>query len=575
MRHLSTEELLLYAEGELEDRELCRHVPDCVDCKAQMVDLQETYVHATSDLLAQTRHPFTRPTQLHHFRARLAAEAELLAVHLSTEDLLLSVEDSLGTANRAHLSACGPCRSRAAEIHVQLAEIEYALHRQTAFVLPAERRAAALVALRAQLKREVKRQKAEAGRHWNWLPRFSLPRAPAFASYAAAFAAACLLAWVGWNAVSPPERPAPAPVAEAIAPEAVASDSRTAIAAREMLPLQPLERFELASANRALPAPMVALVGQPAPAVEALDFPLDSVAIELPQRSDLPTPPTPAANAFAVPLPARIAPPAPDSPDSAIEGNWILARTGLWKESLQAGGSNGRLRFTGSVANESDRLRIESALRAAADGRPVDFSISVRGSRKAALQNPLRAAVGASRPAGGLVRNSLLQHYEDSARRSFQPLDASLLENELNRYVTGVMRDDAELLAHVHALHSMLNRTGIDEARRTDRLRQVLGFHLDAIAKYEKEVGAELSEALERTNWNYRSAKRPPEDFDSLGGTSRELLKDALALDRALTAMFFGISEPLDARAGTLSVGTLLSRIRHHTQRLKKEIRNR
>ena len=550
-------------------------MPDCVDCKAQMVDLQETYVRAASDLLAQTLGPLAQPTQLHQFRVRLAAEAELLAAHLSTEELLLSVEDGLSTDCRAHLSACGACQNRSADIHLQLAEIEYELHRQTAFELPAERRAAALAALRAQLKREVQLRKTEAARPWSWLPRFNLPRTPVFASYATAFAAAFLVAWVGWNAVSTPDQPVPVPVAEAIAPEVAANEYGTAIPQSEPVPARPPERFELAAANQSGPAPRVALVGPSAPSLEATVLPTRSVAIELPRRSDLPSPPTLAASAFALPLPERITPPAPNSPVSAIEGSWLLASTGLWKESLQAGGSNGRLRFTGSVGSESDRLRIERALRAVADGRPVDFSISVRGPRGRAPAGSVHASVGAGRPAGGLVRTSLLQHYEDSARRSFQPLDASVLENELNRYVTGVIRDDAELLAHVHALHSVVNRAGIDEAQRTDRLRQVLGFHLDAIAKYEKGVYVKLSEALPRSYWNHRSPKRPSANFDSLGGTSRELLKDALALDRGLTALFFGTSEPLDAREGTVSIGTLLSRIHHHARRLKKQVSSR
>lgn len=39
MRHFNTEELLLYAESELDDRGLCRHVQDCVDCKASLVEV--------------------------------------------------------------------------------------------------------------------------------------------------------------------------------------------------------------------------------------------------------------------------------------------------------------------------------------------------------------------------------------------------------------------------------------------------------------------------------------------------------------------------------------------------------
>ena len=124
MRHLTTDELLLYAEGELGDRALCRHLWDCVDCKAQLVDVQETYFHAASAIRAQALDLSTQPSQLHRLRARLAAEAELLAAHLDTEDLLLSVEGELEGDRQAHLATCVACQDRAADLHIRLAEIE-------------------------------------------------------------------------------------------------------------------------------------------------------------------------------------------------------------------------------------------------------------------------------------------------------------------------------------------------------------------------------------------------------------------------------------------------------------------
>ena len=571
MRHLSTEELLLYAEGELEDRELCQHVTDCVDCKAQMVDLQETYVHAATELLAQA--PPAPPVQLHQFRTRLAAEAELLSAHLSTEDLLLSVEDSLSPESRAHLNACSACRDRAADVHVQLAEIEYEFHRQTAFELPDDRRAAALAALRVRLKQEVKRQKAMAAGPWDWLPRFRLPRLPTLAPYATAFASTVLVAWVAWNTFVTPDLPAPAAVAALPAPEVVAGAPAAPAAVGEPTAVSSPERFELA-AYRSDPLPTVALEGNPAPSFAPETTPAILVPINLPRSTELPAPPPVTAEAvFAVPLPERIAAPLPDSNDSVIAGSWMLARSGLWKESLQAGGRDGRVRFTGSVASERERLRIESELRAAANGHPVEFAISVRGSRVQASATSVLPAEVRDRPAGGMVRNSLLQHYEDAARRSFQPLESRLLENEINRYVTGVIRNDADLLAHVHALHSVLSRAGIDQPRPSEGLRQVSKFHLDAIAKHEAAIYRQLSEALPRNYWNHRDSKGSPDAITSHGVASRELLKDALALDRALTTLFFGTSEPLDAREAAPSVGSLLSRVHHRTRQLKAALK--
>ena len=201
MRHLTTDELLLYAEGELESRGLCSHVRDCVDCKARLVDLQEIYVHATAALRPRCQGIAARPPQMRSLRLRLAAEAELLSAHLGTEELLLAVEDQLGAGEQAHLRACGACQDRAAELHVQLAEIECELHAQRAFELPASRRAAALAALRERLALEVE-SRTVAARPWIRLPRLGSIRVPAFASYALAGALAGLIAWTGWMALS-------------------------------------------------------------------------------------------------------------------------------------------------------------------------------------------------------------------------------------------------------------------------------------------------------------------------------------------------------------------------------------
>ena len=546
-----------------------------------MVDLQETYVYAASDLLARTRPQAARPVHLQQLRARLAAEAELLSSHLSIEDLLLSIEGGLGSESEAHLAACGGCRDRAADIHVQLAEIEYELNRQTAYELPAERRAAALAALRVRLQAEVKRQRARAAWSWDWLAAFRLPRVPAFASYATAFAAASMVAWVGWLGL---QSPAPAPDAQRVeltapepGPAAPQEPATEAGSAEVRVP----ERFELPTGTSARAALSVTVANlDPAPPVLALsDAPAIAVPIELPSTFQLPPPapdPLPlAASAFPVslPVPQRMDPPRPESHESAFAGSWLLVKTGLWKESLHPGGSAGRIVFTGSAASEPDRLRIERQLRVAADGWPVEFDISVREGRGGGLAGAGRVVALQERVISGRVRNSLLRHIDDSARRQFQPLHPASRENELNRYVTEVLRNETELLARTHALHSVLNRPGIDEAQGSSSLRRVIRSHLDAIDRHEDGVHAQLSEALEADYWRHRNHRLPSHRADSLGAISRDLLQDALALDRALVAMFFGTSDALDARETNLSVETLLSRIRHHSRSLRAAIR--
>ena len=247
----------------------------------------------------------------------------------------------------------------------------------------------------------------------------------------------------------------------------------------------------------------------------------------------------------------------------------MLAKTGLWKEGLRARGSREQIRFSGTLATDQARQRAERKLLAAANSWPVSFSIAVRTAWAGSDTSPAPAPSAGEQPSGGLVRNSLLQHYADAARRSFQPLDQGQLDDELDRYVSGVMRDDAELLARVHALHRVLNIPGIDRQRGLESLRRLIDFHLKGVARHQKGIHTRLSEALPRRDWAHRGPKEDFADADKLGAVSRDLLVDALALDRTLTTMFFGTSETLDARARNLSSADLLARIRKHARRLR------
>ena len=593
MRHLTTDELLLYAERELDVPALCSHVRDCVDCKARLVDIQETYVHATSLLRLRVAANAALSTPMDSMRTRLAAEAQLMAVHLDTEDLLLSVENQLGGEREEHLKACVACQDRAADLHVQLAEIECQLHARLASELPAERRSAALSALRERLAREVEIQTI-AARRWNWLPSFRLPRMPtlqmpqmpAFAPYAAAGAVACLVAWVGWNALpgtggsdSPPGTqaevvavPAVDESADSILLELASPPSRSPGVASPV-------RFDWVPASRLGHDPVrpLELAAIPAPRVKLEAPTATALALEpLPTLASLPAPravsPRYLAEAVRLPLPERMPPPALDSPSAVVQGDWLLAKAGLWRQGLEAGGSGGVVRFSGSVRSESERAAVERKLRTLAGGQPVEFALVVRPGGIAAVD--LAPSIrDAGRPSGGIVRNSLLQHYEDSARRSFQVLDQGLLEGELDRYVSDIFRHESDLLAHVHALHRMLNRSGGGTGADASSLKRVARFHLDGIARHEKDIYDQLSEALPRAYWAHRGVRSRPPAEAGLGDLSRGLLKDALALDRALTGMFFDSGEALDARTSNLSSADLLLSVRQHVGQLRAALK--
>lgn len=596
MRHLTTDELLLYAERELDVPGLCRHVRDCVDCKARLVDIQETYVHATTLLRSRVAASAAQSTPMDSMRTRLAAEAQLMAVHLDTEDLLLSVENQLGGEREEHLKACVACQDRAADLHVQLAEIECQLHARLASELPAERRSVALSALRERLAREVEIQTV-AARRWSWVPSLRLPtmptlqmpQMPAFAPYAAAGAVACLVAWVGWNALSGTagSDSSPDTRAEVVVAQAVPGVDETADSILSELASLPSTvpvvagpaRFDWVPASRPGHGPErpLELAAVPAPRVKLEAPPATVLALEpLPTLASLPAPqassPRYLADAVRLPLPERMLPPAVDSPSAVVEGNWLLAKAGLWRQGLEAGGSGGVVRFSGSVRSESERVAVERKLRTLAGGLPVEFALVVRSGGTAAVD--LAPSVrDAGRPSGGIVRNSLLQHYEDSARRSFQVLDQGLLEGELDRYVSDIFRHESDLLAHVHALHRVLNRSGGGTGADASSLKRVARFHLDGIARHEKDIYDQLSEALPRAYWAHRGVRNRPPAEAGLGDLSRGLLQDALALDRALTGMFFDSGEALDARTSNLSSADLLLSVRQHVGHLRAALK--
>lgn len=598
MRHLTTDELLLYAERELDVPGLCRHVRDCVDCKARLVDVQETYVHATSLLRSQVAASAAQSTPMDSMRTRLAAEAQLMSVHLDTEDLLLSVENQLDGEREEHLKACVACQDRAAGLHVQLAEIECELHARLALELPAERRAAALSALRERLAREVEIQTVAASR-WNWVPSFKLPRVPTFrlpqmptfAPYAAAGALAAVVAWVGWIAVSGPvglDSPPAEQSAVATALPAPATTVQSGPAGAEASSFAPSPaatarpvRIDGIPASRYGHGPEdlieLAAVSAPRLTFEAPRATTFALALEpWPTLATLPAPRAVTqqylANSVHVPLPERMPPPALDAPSAVVEGNWLLAKAGLWRQGFEAGGSEDVIRFSGTVRDESERADVERKLRAAAAGQPVEFTLALRSGATAAF-DVAPSIRRAGRPSGGVVRNSLLQHYEDAARRSFQLPDQGLLEGELDRYVSDIFRHEADLLAHVHALHGMLNRSGGGAGADASSLKRVARFHLDGIARSEKDIYEQLSEALPRTYWAHRGARNRPSTEAGLGDLSRGLLRDTLALDRALTGMFFDSGEPLDARASNLSSADLLLSVRQHVGRLRAALK--
>ena len=584
MRHLNTEELLLYAAAELDDPALCRHVRDCVDCKASLVEAQETLVGAVAAVRASVpAEPAAMQTaSLMRLRANIAAETEKVGCCLTAGELLLSSEVRLPADRAAHLDACSKCQREAANMSILLADIEAELRSLIADE-PVEIKTAALAALDRRLAEQAQ-QPATPPRQPAKVLAFPVARVR---EYAAVAAAAAFVVWAGFQAVRQPElapdamltassvpatavtgpdQPAPpTPAALPRADETVAATRPAPTAA----PPTDTARFELAASAPTAPLRETVAANVPAPpAAEGAPQTalLAWAAPDLqPYRAVETASATPASAARPVPVMAEMS-------ESAIEGYWLLARTGLWKQDIRPAGSGGNIVFTGSVADAPQRAAAESKLRAAAGERSLTFDLALRDDDRGAGQTVILAR-NADRPAGGMARNALLSHYRDAARRSFRSPRMELLEAELERYVSDVLRHDSELLAHVHAVHSVLSRADVAALGETDTLRRLLAFHLDGIANREQAIYARLSEVLPRRYWTYRGPKTVPAEPLEAAAESTALLEDALELDETLTAIFVSGQSALDARGNERSCGERLAGIRSRVARLRRVMR--
>lgn len=578
MRHLNTEELLLYAAGELDRPALCRHVRDCVDCKAALVEVQETLVGAVAVVRASVpaEPAALEAASLARLRANIAAETERVGCCLTAGELLLSGEAELPADRAAHLAGCAGCQREAANMNILLADIEAELRSLIADE-PVEIKTAALAALDKRLAEQAQ-EPAPAPRQPAKVLAFPVARVR---EYAAVAAAAAFVVWAGFQAVRQPELP-PEPFTAAAPAAAVSSPQPFAQARPEGLPRvveavasTRVERFELTAS--AAPAPRREAVAGNVPALPPSSGAPETalLAWAAPDLRPYQAAETDAETSFASARPASTLPDPSreEMGESAIEGFWLLARTGLWKQDIRPAGNGGGILFTGSVADAAQRAAVESKLRAAAGGRPLTFDLALRNDERAAAEQPLILARNADRPAGGMARNALLAHYRDAARRSFRSPRMELLEAELERYVSDVLRHDSELLAHVHVVHSVLSRADA-AAAQTDTLRRLIAFHLDGIADREQAIYARLSEVLPRRYWTYRAQKAAAREPVEAAAESNGLLQAALGLDETLTAVFVSSGQaPLDARGSERSCGERLAGIRSRVARLRKAMR--
>ncbi len=265
-----------------------------------------------------------------------------------------------------------------------------------------------------------------------------------------------------------------------------------------------------------------------------------------------------------------------------IEGHWILTRARVWQEDIHPVWTSSGLRFEGTVEDETVRRRVVRAVERASGELPVRFALALRSGEER-IKGPAPRRVervvdqADRRPAGGAVRRSLLGHFSDAARRSFLAPEPGVLEAELDRYVSDVLRAQTRLLSHVYALNRLLRVIPPDRSAEVPKpaarkLRDVVNFHAAAVAEQEAHIYDRLSEALPRNIWTYHVSKNELSDGPNWQTESESLLRETLQLDLNLTALLSSGPTTIDASEVDFSCGELLHRIRTRVGRIDERM---
>jgi len=281
------------------------------------------------------------------------------------------------------------------------------------------------------------------------------------------------------------------------------------------------------------------------------------------------------ALAWSSPMLLPVAPASPPvvkvaaaDPETLIAGLSAAVRSGAWEHNVAPEIRNGRLTFTGAAESASERDDLIAALRRELGRRDAAFDIAVTGRAVGIAGKSARRSLG-DRPAGGMMRSALLEHYSDAARRSFQQPTQSGLEAEIARFATEIYRNQSSLVRHAHALSTILADSASQalspEAAKS--LAELVRFHANGVAESEAAIYDHLSEALPRRYWNHRGDRQALADAD-MADASGEILSDALRLDETLTTLLGSSAGTVDAGEVETSAGALLYRIRTRARNL-------
>lgn len=267
-------------------------------------------------------------------------------------------------------------------------------------------------------------------------------------------------------------------------------------------------------------------------------------------------------------------PPTLVAAQAVIEGHWALYRAQVWREDISPAWTQDGLVFRGTVENEQVRETVRAAIRAARKDRDVPVELTVRNVTATANLAPA-AGTPNQGVLGGVVRTSLMEHFDDAARRSFVSTEPTALEGELDRFVNNVFESQSRLLSHAYKLNGLVRAVPAEllpQLVSSSRFSELVSTHANEVRREQSRIYDLLSEALPRKYWTYQAK----EDDTPSGGPRAEaqaLLQGALELDANLTALLSTPQSLLDAGDDDISCGEALSRIRSRSNRIKAATR--
>lgn len=557
VKHLSTDELLLLADGEA-SAEQSAHFDGCVECQEQLGALLGELTTISSVLTASIDGAEESARSWGRLEAAMARASASGDLHLTPEELLLLIDGELSPARVEHAQRCAGCASAQSHLQKLLWDVECELRTLTPGE-SVERRLAAEQALKQYLYADE--------------PKVAEFPARRVVRYAAAAAALLTFAVGGWLWNQPTVAPAPAVVAES-APQAVAAAaiepaqeilSRPLVVEAAAAPVTP-ERFVLAaSSTPAAPRANALPVLTP-----ALTPPTAETYADLGVASALPAVRRPEEVAVAqTPQPAGVEPVPEAAYEALLEARHWQLNAGLWREDVRPVWREGGIAFVGSVESANARDRYVEAMRRQAEGQSLAFDLTVRPGSRDDGGEPY---AGGDAAAGGLVRTALVEHYRDAARRSFRSTDLAGLEGEIARYVSDIFRSQSDLVAHAYELDQLLNHAPLTDgadAKAKKLQGELVRFHVAGAAQGEATIYDHLSEALPRRYWHYQGEDGEAAASDDLRAESGALLQDVLSLERTLTTVFTGSGSTLAADRADSSSGELLRRIHDRLGRIR------